>query len=82
MLREPIHPGEFLADELQELGMSAAELVRILHVLANRISQIIAGKRTITADTALWLGLWDRTSDLLEFTASLRTGWSASTWMI
>ncbi len=56
MPREPIHPGEFLADELDELGMSAAELARIIHVPANRISQIIAGKRNITADTALRLG--------------------------
>ena len=56
MPREPIHPGEFLADELEELNMSAAELARILHVPANRISQILAGKRNITADTALRLG--------------------------
>ena len=56
MPREPIHPGEFLADELHELGMSAAALARIIHVPANRISQIIAGKRNITAATALRLG--------------------------
>ena len=56
MPREPIHPREFLADELGELGMSAAELARIVHVPANRISQIIAGKRNVTADTALRLG--------------------------
>ncbi len=56
MPREPIHPGQFLTDELDELGMSAAELARIIHVPANRISQIIAGKRNITADTALRLG--------------------------
>ncbi len=56
MPREPIHPGEFLADELEELGLSAAELARIIHVPANRISQIIAGKRNVTADTALRLG--------------------------
>ena len=56
MPREPIHPGEFLADELDELGMSAAELARIIHVPANRVSQIIAGKRNVTADTALRLG--------------------------
>ncbi len=55
MPREPIHPGEFLADELEELGMSAAELARIIHVPANRISQILSGKRNITADTALRL---------------------------
>ena len=56
MPREPIHPGEFLADELEEIGISAAELARNIHVPANRISQIIAGKRNITADTALRLG--------------------------
>lgn len=56
MPREPIHPGEFLADEIKELNMSAAELARILRVPANRISLIIAGKRNITADTALRLG--------------------------
>lgn len=56
MPREAIHPGEFLADELEELGLSAAELARIVRVPANRISQIIAGKRNITADTALRLG--------------------------
>ncbi len=56
MPREPIHPGEFLADELEELGMSAAALARIIHVPANRVSQIIAGKRNLTADTALRLG--------------------------
>ncbi len=56
MPREPIHPGEFLADELEEIGISAAELARNIHVPANRISQIIAGKRNITAATALRLG--------------------------
>jgi addiction module HigA family antidote len=58
MARPAIHPGEILADELQELNMSAAELARILHVPTNRITQIIAGKRAVTADTALRLGQW------------------------
>jgi len=58
MAREPIHPGEILADELKELGMSAAELARQIKVPANRISQIISGKRSISADTALRLGKW------------------------
>lgn len=53
-----IHPGEILADELHELKMSAAELARTLHVPTNRITQILAGKRAITADTALRLGQW------------------------
>ncbi len=55
MARTPIHPGEILADELEALGMSALTLAKALHVPANRISQIIAGKRGMTADTALRL---------------------------
>ncbi len=55
MARTPIHPGEILADELREIGISAAELARTLEVPANRISQIIARKRAISADTALRL---------------------------
>jgi addiction module HigA family antidote len=58
MTRTPIHPGEILADEIAELCINATELARIIHVPANRISQIIAGKRAITADTALRLGRW------------------------
>jgi antitoxin HigA-1 len=58
MARTPIHPGEILNDELRELGISAAELARLIHVPANRVSQILSGKRNITADTALRLGRW------------------------
>ncbi len=58
MARTPIHPGEILADELNEIGMSAAELGRTLHVPTNRITQILKGQRGITADTALRLGRW------------------------
>jgi len=56
--RTPIHPGEVLADELEEIGVSPTELARQLAVPANRISQIIKGKRAITGDTALRLGHW------------------------
>lgn len=58
MARPPIHPGEILANELAELQISAAQLSRKLHVPTNRITQILAGKRAITADTALRLGQW------------------------
>jgi antitoxin HigA-1 len=58
MARTAIHPGEILADELAELKMTAAELAREIGVPANRITQIIAGKRGITADTALRIGKW------------------------
>jgi addiction module HigA family antidote len=55
MTRPPIHPGEILGDELREIGISANQLARQLKVPQNRISQIIAGKRAITGDTALRL---------------------------
>ncbi len=52
----PIHPGEILREEyLVPLGMSANALATALHVPANRISGIVAGKRSVTADTALRL---------------------------
>jgi addiction module HigA family antidote len=58
MARPPIHPGEILADELAELQMSAAQLSRELHVPTNRVTQILNGRRALTADTALRLGQW------------------------
>ena len=56
MPHTPIHPGEILRDELDNLDISAAELARTIKVPANRVSQILAGKRNISADTALRLG--------------------------
>ncbi|MEA5566497.1 MULTISPECIES: HigA family addiction module antitoxin [unclassified Anabaena] len=56
MARSPIHPGEILADEIIELSMTASDLARVLHVPKNRITEIINGRRGITADTALRLG--------------------------
>ena len=53
-----VYPGEVLAEELEELGVSASELARQIRVPANRISQILAGKRSVTGDTALRLGHW------------------------
>ncbi|MFZ5812520.1 MAG: HigA family addiction module antitoxin [Thermodesulfobacteriota bacterium] len=58
MTRLLIHPGEHLADELRAMGMSANELARELGVPTNRITQIIAGRRGISGDTALRLGRW------------------------
>ncbi len=56
MAREPIHPGEFLIDELREISVTPTELSRRIGVPPNRISQIVRGKRDITVDTALRLG--------------------------
>jgi len=53
----PIHPGEILREEFMlPLGLSINRLARDLHVPVNRISEIVNGKRAITADTALRLG--------------------------
>ena len=62
MARTPIHPGEILAGELEELGISPTELSRQIRVPANRISQIINGQRAVTGDTALRLAHWFGTS--------------------
>lgn len=62
MSRPPIHPGEILADELAEVGVSASELARQIDVPPNRISQIVNGKRAVSGDTALRLGHWFQTS--------------------
>jgi addiction module HigA family antidote len=55
MARLAIHPGEHLFEELDALGMSAAELARRLEVPTNRITAILNGQRAITGDTALRL---------------------------
>src|ERR1043165_5683219 len=62
MPRPAIHPGETLADELNELKITPTELSRQISVPPNRISQIIQGKRAITGDTALRLAHWFQTS--------------------
>ena len=55
MKRNAIHPGEHLAEELNELGISATELARKLDVPTNRVTGILNGQRSITGDTALRL---------------------------
>ena len=62
MARSVIHPGEHLAEQLQALGMSAAELGRQLRVPTNRITGILNGQRVITGDTALRLAHFFGTS--------------------
>ena len=73
MTRPPIHPGEILADELAEIGITPTELSRQLGVSPNRISQIIAGKRAITGDTALRLSHWFGNS--AQFWLNLQTAY-------
>lgn len=71
MAMSAIHPGEHLAEELKELGMSAAELARRLEVPTNRITEILNGKRAITGDTALRLAHFFGTT--AEFWLNLQT---------
>ena len=71
MARIIIHPGEHLAEELRELGMSVSELARQLEVPANRITEILNGERAITGDTALRLAHFFGTS--AEFWLNLQS---------
>lgn len=58
MLKRVVHPGEILRDELSEFGVSPTAFARQIDVPPNRVSQIIAGKRSVTGDTALRFGHW------------------------
>jgi antitoxin HigA-1 len=71
MVRTPIHPGEHLAEELREIGMSAAALARQIDVPLSRVIGIIEGQEGVTADTALRLGHWFGTSP--EFWLNLQS---------
>jgi antitoxin HigA-1 len=55
MTRSAIHPGEHLAEQLDALAMSAAEFARRIGVPTNRVTDLMNGKRNVTADTALRL---------------------------
>src|SRR5579871_746949 len=66
-----IHPGEHLAEELEVLDMSAAELARKMDVPTNRVTQILNGTRAITGDTALRLAHFFGTSP--EFWLNLQS---------
>jgi addiction module HigA family antidote len=71
MAQTAVHPGEHLAVELEEIGMSASELARHLRVPPNRITAILKGQRSITGDTALRLAHFFGTSP--EFWLNLQS---------
>ena len=58
MFKRAVHPGEILREELEELDITPTNFARQIDVPPNRISQIIAGKRSVTGDTALRFGHW------------------------
>jgi len=55
MAGTPIHPGEILADELEEIGLTEKKLAGGIEVPPNRLYHLLAGKRSVTANTALRL---------------------------
>ena len=73
----PVHPGEILRDELDELEMAPHALARALAVPPNRITAILKGQRGVTADTALRLSRYFGTTPQfwmnLQQTFELRT---------
>lgn len=63
-IMDPINPGEVLAEEfLAPMGLSQYRLATAIHVPPRRINEIVHGKRSITADTALRLARYFGTSD-------------------
>ena len=69
----PIHPGEHLREELEELGFLRGLLRRPLHVPKNRITAILNAQRAVTADTALRLARYFGTSP--EFWLNLQSAY-------
>jgi addiction module HigA family antidote len=69
---EPIHPGEILMEEfLKPLGISQYKLAKDINVPARRINEIVHGKRSISADTALRLSRYFNLSE--RFWLNLQT---------
>ena len=69
----PVHPGEILRDELDDLGLSADALSRALGVPLNRVTMILNGQRGVSADTALRLARYFGTTP--ELWLNLQQTW-------
>ena len=61
----PVHPGEILRDELEELDLTAKALANALGVPVNRVTMILNGQRGVSADTALRLARYFGTTPQL-----------------
>ncbi len=60
----PVHPGQILAEDLRDAGLSMNQLAKAIHVPMNRISAIVNGQRGITGDTAVRLArYWGTTAE-------------------
>ena len=69
----PVHPGEILHEELDAPGLSASALSKALDVPVNRITMILRGQRSVTADTALRLSRYFGTTP--ELWLNLQKTW-------
>ncbi len=69
----PVHPGEILRQELDELGLSANALSKALGVPVNRVTMILNGQRGVSADTALRLARYFGTTT--ELWLNLQKTW-------
>ena len=77
-MKRAAHPGEILKDELAEIGVTPTELARQIDVPANRTSQIINGKRSVSPSRAIAHQLDERapkTADFREIRANLIQSW-------
>jgi addiction module HigA family antidote len=80
-MMNPVHPGEHLAEFLDEMGISQYRLAHDISVPPRRINEIVKGKRAVTADTALRLGryfdmsaqFWMNLQDRYELEVAERT---------
>ncbi len=70
---EPIHPGEHLAEYLEELGITQYRLAKDIGVPPRRINEIVHGERAVSADTALRLGRYFGTAP--EFWMNLQSAY-------
>ncbi|MCZ8225006.1 MAG: HigA family addiction module antitoxin [Microcystis sp. LE19-84.1B] len=59
--KSPIHPGEILADELEEINLDVFQLAKRVNISENELEQILKGQGNITGDIALKLGLFFNT---------------------
>lgn len=70
---EPVHPGEILREEMNELGLSDTDLAQALHVPPSRVVSIVEGQTQITPETAHLLSQFFKTST--EFWMNLQQAW-------
>ena len=58
MFKRAVHPGKILRDELDQMGVTPTSFACQIDVSSDVVSQIIAGKHSVTGDMALRFGHW------------------------